>query len=153
MKRFVCFVFVIAVCGISVAVASTCPAFVWLGGDAKTRDTFFFGASGTCESIEIDSIQIGPVDGGDPTCIVHAASPALSRVLDGGWRYGSIPDGFVERRKCEPLKAGQNYRIKVFGSCVGERFFHVDRAGHLKIRTSLKGEERLCGPRARPGHL
>jgi len=153
VKRVVWIVSLIAVSGISAAFASTCPAHVWLGKQAKTRDTFFFGASGTCEPIEIFSIQVGPVGGGEPICIVHAPSPGSTPVLESGWIYGSVPNGFVERKKCKPLKPGQTYRISVVGSCVGERFFRVDKLGHLKMSTSLKGEELRCGPKSGPGHL
>ena len=153
MKRFAWIVSLIAVSGIGVAFASTCPAHVWLGKETQTRDSFFFGASGTCEPIEVFSIQVGTVGGNEPICIVHASSPTSTPVLAGGWKYGSVPNGFVERKKCEPLKPGQTYRISVVGSCVGERFFRVDRLGHLKMSTSLKSEELRCGPRGGPGHL
>jgi len=62
MKRFGWIVALIAATTDTVALASTCPAFVWLGEDAKARDTFFFRLSGTCESIEIDAIEVAPVD-------------------------------------------------------------------------------------------
>jgi hypothetical protein len=153
MKRTVWIAAVVVAVANGAAVASTCPAFMWLGTGSKERDTFFFGASGTCEAIDVFSISVGPLDEREPTCEVHALSPTTTRVFESGWRYGAVPDGFVERRKCEPLKPGGTYWISVVGTCNGTRYFRVDKRGHLKITSSLKGADRRCGPAAPPGHL
>jgi len=136
-----------------VAVASTCPAFVWLGLGSKDRDTFFFGASGTCEEIDIFAIRVGPLDEREPICEIHAPSPTSTRVFESGWRYGAVPHGFVERRKCETLRPGGTYWISVVGACNGTRYFRVDKRGHLKITSRLEGPDRTCGPPAPAGHL
>jgi len=140
MKRIVWIAALVVAVANDAAVASTCPAFVWLGEGSKDRDTFFFGASGTCEAIDIFAIRVGPLDKRDPICEIHAPLPTSTRVFESGWRYGTVPEGFVERRKCEALKPGGTYWISVFGACNGTRYFRVDKRGHLKITSSLKGQ-------------
>jgi hypothetical protein len=141
MKRIVWIAAFVIVVASGAAVASTCPAFVWLGSGSKDKDTFFFGVSGTCEAIDIFAISVGALDERDPICEVHAPTPTSTRLFKSGWRYGTVPEGFVERRKCETLKPGGTYWISVVGSCIGRRYFLVDKHGHLKITSSLKGAD------------
>ena len=133
------------------AIATSCPAHIWPGRTQRDGGTFYFGFSGTCSRIDVFALEVRPVAQEEAICIVHAREVAMAHELKRGWKYGAVPDGFVARKPCEPLKVGVEYKIDVSGTCSGYRFFSVDKRGRIQMARDPK---QPCGPRFRnPGRL
>lgn len=166
-----------AVC-VAEARATPCPLFMRASSTAKSElPVFEFEFSGTCKGIILSDIKVySESDQTAPVCDVHVPAKRRSRkrvvrelasifdkrhrkgsllpgrVFEAGWKYGSVPHGFVAASPCKPLARNERYVISVSGTCFGYQPFEIDQRGRAIIVRDppLSQAEAHCGPQFHP---
>lgn len=78
-------------------------------------------------------IPEGNSEGLDVCRLLPTAAAVEGLPLQSGWRYGTIPVGYVVEGRCPPLVPGRDYRVRVGGRIGGDTVFHITPNGTIDI--------------------
>jgi hypothetical protein len=80
----------------------------------------------------LPSVELNRVDETPPLCFIEIDSSAPhQKPIVGKWSYGSLPTGYAEKTRCEPLDAGREYRILTWHQGSGR--FAVQPDGSIRM--------------------